>query len=186
MSELMRPQDTVGVPASHERISGPASVRSQAEFFDSRSLADARAVEAAREHHEGLSARVVASGKGVHDLLEPLRRRGAPIRSELRPLAVALARHCERTEVTARRALEDRHAALDVVRDDRQEGERLQRLLADLIATEQLEGTYPVMVGSALADIDQYVAHEQRDLVPAIDRELTHGESARLARAFPT
>lgn len=159
MSELMKPQDTAGVPSGHERISGPANIR--------------------------LSAQVVESGRRVHDLLEQLRHGATPARADLRPLAEALARHCKGTEATARRALEDRHAALDAVREDREEGESLQRMLADLMTGEQPEGTYPLMVGSVLAQIDQYVGHERRDLVPAIDRELSPTESARLARAFP-
>ncbi|UWE09566.1 hypothetical protein [Actinacidiphila bryophytorum] len=185
MSELMKPQDTAGVPAGHERISGPANVRAQAEFFDARASADAHAVVAAHTHHEGLAARVVASGEHVHEMLQALRHRGTPSRSELRPLADALARHCEATEVTARQALEGKPAAAGAVRDDRAEGERLQRELAYLIAGRAPEGTYPLTVGGTLGDIDQFVGHEQRELVPAIDRELSPLESARLARAFP-
>ncbi|WP_329171921.1 hypothetical protein [Streptomyces sp. NBC_01477] len=185
MSELMKPQDTVGVPAGHERICGPASIRSEAEFFDARARADADAVAKARTHHEGLSAEVVASGTAVHDLLERLRHRGIPSRGELRPLAEAFAKHCRATEATARRALDHRHVAGDAVREDRTEGERLLRMLTDLMAAEPPDGTYALLVGGTMAEIDQYVAHEQRDLVPEIDRELSPTESARLARAFP-
>jgi hypothetical protein len=186
MSELMKPQDTAGVPAGHERITGPASIRAEAEYFDARARADEHAVVAARRHHEGLSARVVASGEHVHELLEQLRHGGTPSRSELRPLADALARHCEATEVTARQALEGRSEAADaVVREDRAEGERLQQTLAYLITGMLPEDTYALTVGGTLGDIDQYVGHEERELVPAIDRELSPLESARLARAFP-
>lgn len=185
MSELMKPQDTAGVPAGHERISGPANISSQADFFDARGRADAQAVAVARTHHEGLSARVVASGIGVHDILERLRHRGTPSRAELRPLAAALAKHCQGTKATAHRALEDHHTALGAVREDRAEGERLQSTLAYVMTGDIPEGSYPLTVGGTLADIDQYVGHEQRDLVPAIERELSPIESARLARAFP-
>ncbi|WUH94838.1 hypothetical protein OG900_34970 [Streptomyces sp. NBC_00433] len=185
MSELMKPQDTPGVPAGHARISGPANVRSQAEYFDARARADADAVQAARTHHDGLSARVIASGEGVHELLERLRHRGTPSRADLRLLADALAKHCEGTEVTARRALERHPAAADAVREDRAEGERLLQTLSYLIAGKLPEETYPLTASGALADIDQYVGHEQRDLAPAIDRELSPLESARLARSFP-
>lgn len=186
MSNMLEPQDTPGVPAGHERISGPANVRAEAEFFDDRARADAHAVVEARTHHEGLSARVVASGQGVHELLERLRHFGPPSRGELRPLADALARHCEATEVTARQALEGKHGeAGPVVRENRAEGEELQRELAYLISGTLPEGTYPLTVGGTLSAIDQYVGHEQRELVPAIDRELSPLESARLARAFP-
>lgn len=186
MSELMNSQDTAGVPAGHERISGPAKVRSEAEFFDARARADAQAVEVARTHHEGLSARVVASGEHVHELVERLRHDGTPSRGQLRPLADALARHCEATEVTARQALEGRHAEVrEVVRDNRAEGEDLRQMLAYLIDGTLPEDTYPLTVGGTLGAIDQYVGHERRELVPAIDRELSPLESARLARAFP-
>lgn len=185
MSELMKPEDTVGVPSSHQRISGPANVRSQAAFFDARSRADEHAVVVARRHHEGLSARVVASGEGVHSLLDQLRHGGTPSRAELRPLADALARHYRATEVTARQALERRHAAAGAVREDREEGRRVLRTLVYVMEGKLPEGTYPLTVGGALANIDQYVGHEQRDLVPAIERELSPIESARLARTFP-
>lgn len=185
MSGLMRPQDTPGVPGEHERINGPANIRSQAAYFDERAADDVKAQVAARDHHEGLSARVVASGEGLHEMLEGLRHDDTPPRRELRPLADALARHCEATEVTARRALDDRHAAGEVVSDNRAEGERLQHDLADLIMRPQPEGTYALSVAGVLGEIDLYVAHERRDLIPAIDRELSPTQSARLAHAFP-
>ncbi|SHL40594.1 hypothetical protein [Actinacidiphila paucisporea] len=185
MSELMRPQDTAGVPAGHERISGPANVRNEAEFFDARARADEEAVEEARVHHEGLAARVVASGESVHELLERLRRRTIPNRAELRLLADAFAKHNEATEVTARRALERHPGAVEAVQEDRAEGERLLQMLSYLIAGELPETTYGLTVSGTLAAIDQYVGHERRDLVPAIDRELSPIENARLARSFP-
>jgi hypothetical protein len=186
MSDMVKPQDLPGVPAGHARVSGPANVRAEAEFFDERARADAHAVFEARTHHEGLAARVVASGMGVHNLLERLRHGGTPSRGELRPLADALARHCEATEVTARQALEGKHGeAGAVVRENRAEGEDLQRELAYLMSGRIPEGTYPLTAGGTLSAIDQYVGHEQRSLVPAIDRELSPLESARLARAFP-
>ncbi|WP_327292221.1 hypothetical protein [Streptomyces sp. NBC_01198] len=185
MSDMMKPEDVAGVPSGHPRISGPANVWFYADFFDARSRADADAVQEARTHHEGLSARVLESGRGVHDLLERLRYWGAPSRGELRPLADAFARHVKGTEATARRALEKRHVATDAIREDRAEGERLQKDLAYLMSADLPEGTYPLTASGVLAGIDQYVGHEQRDLVPAIERELSPLESARLARAFP-
>jgi hypothetical protein len=185
MSDMMKPEDVAGVPSGHQRVSGPANVWFYADYFDDRSRADADAIDEARTHHEGLSARLVASGKGVHDLLERLRYYGAPARDELPPLADALARHIKATEVTARQTLEKRHVAVEAVREDRAEGERLQQALAYLIRDELPEGTYPLTASGVLAGIDQYVGHEQRDLVPAIEQELSPLESARLARAFP-
>jgi hypothetical protein len=185
MSELIEPQDTAGEPAGHERISGPSNLSNQAEYFDARARADEEAAVAARTQHEGLSARVIASGEGVREMLERLRRIAIPSPDELRPLAAALARHCKATEVTARQALEGHEAAAAVVRKDRAEGEELQQSLAYLIDGRLPEGTYPLTAGGTLAAIDQYLGHEERELVPAIDRELSPLESARLARAFP-
>lgn len=184
MSDVRESQTTTADPGSHERISGPQNIRNEAERFDARGLADAKAAEAAREHHEGLSARLAASGKVVHDLIENMRHWGTPPRENLRPLAEALARHCAATESTVRRALEDHGVAREAVREDREEGENLQRLLTGLIAHEPPEGTYPLTVGGILADVDQYVLHQQRDLIPVIDRELSATESRRLASAF--
>jgi hypothetical protein len=186
MSELMKPEETPGVPSEHERISGPANVWSQAEYFDERSRADAHAVAAARGHHEGLSARVVESGEGLHDMLNKLRHLGTPSRGALRPLAVALAKHRRATEATAHKALEDRPAAAGTVREHRAEGEQLQESLEYVMTGDLPEGTYPLTAGGTLANIDQYVGHEQRDLVPAIERELSPTQSARLARSFPS
>jgi hypothetical protein len=186
MSDVRESRGPAAGPGSHERISGPQNIRNEAEWFDARGLADARAAEAAREYHEGLSARLVASGLAVHDLIEALRHRGTPPRENLRPLADALARHCAATESTARRFLEDHGVAGEAVQVDREEGESLQRSLADVIAHEPPEGTYHVTVGGILGNIDQYLLHQQRELVPALDRELSPTESRRLAGAFHT
>lgn len=184
MSEPMRPEDTTGVPSGHQRITGPASIRSRAAFFDARADADEHAVVAARLHHEGLSARVVESGEHVRTTLERLRHRGTPSRAELRPLSDALSKHLQGTEATARRVLEHRAAARAAVQEDRDEGERLRRFLDQVIAGDFPTADYPMTVGAVLAGIDQFVGHERRDLVPVIDRELSPLESARLARTF--
>jgi hypothetical protein len=185
MSEMMRPEDSAGVPGEHDRITGPAQVRRHAAYFDARSEADVAAQVAARDHHEGLSARVADSGGRLHEMVEGLRHDDPPLpRERLRPLAHALARHCEAKEATARRALDERHAAAEVVGEDRLEGERLQHDLADLITRPQPEDTYSLSLAGVLGEIDMYVAHERRDLIPAIDRELSATQSARLARAF--
>jgi hypothetical protein len=184
MSDVRESRTTTAVPIGHERISGPQNIRNEADMFDARGLADARAAEAAREHHEGLSARLAASGKVVHDLIENMRHWGTPPRENLRPLAEALARHCAATESTVRRPLEDHGVARQVLREDREEGENLQRLLAGVIAHEPPEGTYHLTVGGILGDIDQYVLHQQRELIPVIDSELSATENRRLAGAF--
>jgi len=186
MSEMTKSQDTAGVPAGHERISGPANISGEAEFFDARARADSEAAATARTHHEGLSAEVVASANRVHEMLNQMRHNGTPSRAELRPLAAALTEHCRLVEATAHRALKDHHAALGAVRQDHAEGERLRGQLDYLMTGDIPEGSYPLTAGGTLAAIDQYVGHEQRDLVPAIERELSPLESARLARAFPT
>jgi hypothetical protein len=72
-----------------------------------------------------------------------------------------------------------------VVGEDRVEGERLQHDLADLIVRTQPEDTYSLSLAGVLAEIDMYVANERRDLIPAIDRELSPTQNARLAHAFP-
>lgn len=185
MSELMRSEETPGLPGGHERINGPSNLTNRADYFDARSQADLEAEVAARDHHEGLSARVAESGQGLHEMLEKLRHDEIRDRARLRPLATALARHCEATEVTARRALDERHAAGEVVEENRADGERLQHDLADLITRPQPEDTYSLSLAGILGEIDMYVAHERRDLIPAIDRELSPTQSARLARAFP-
>jgi hypothetical protein len=184
MSELMGPEDSAGVPGEHERIAGPASVRREAAYFDARAEADVRAEVAARDHHEGLTAKVAESGEELHGMLERLRHDETPERDELRPLAGALDRHYKAMEATARRALEERDAAGEAVQDNRADGESLRRDLADLITRRQSRDTYSLSVAGLLADIDMYLAHERRDLIPAIDRELSATQSARLARAF--
>lgn len=186
MSDETRPGDLPGVPSEHERIMGSANIRREAAYFDARAEADVEAQEAAREYHEGLSAEVQASGHRLHEMLEGMRHDDTriPTRAQLRPLYHALARHCEATEKTARRALDDRHAAAEVVEDDRAEGERLQANLKDLITRDQPEDTFALSVAGVLGNIDLYVAQERRDLIPAIDRELSPTQSARLARHF--
>ncbi|WP_031514001.1 hypothetical protein [Streptomyces sp. NRRL F-5123] len=186
MSEVTRPEDTPGVPPEHDRIAGPASIRGQAAYFDERAKADVEAQVAARDHHEGLSARIQESAGEIHAMVDGVRHDDTrmPTRADLRPVANALARHFEATEKTARQALDERHAAADVVREDREEGERLQRNLDDLLTREQPEDTFNVSASGVLGEIDLYMAHERRDLIPAIDRELSPTLSARLARSF--
>lgn len=186
MSELMRPDDTPGAPPEHDRIAGPAGIRSQAAYFDERAKADVEAEVAARDHHEGLSARIQESGGAIHAMVDGIRHDdpGRTTRAELRPVANALARHFEATEKTARQALDEKDAAGAVVREDREEGERLLRNLDDLLTREQPEDTFNVSASGVLGEIDLYVAHERRGLIPAVDRELSPTQSARLARSF--
>jgi len=168
-----------------ERPRGPHNIQNHAVEFDASIRAaedDAAAAERARFH--GVSVALMESGTQVHDLIQELLREETHDPDHLRPVADAFRRHLAAKEATVGRALESRSSAAPVVRRDREEGVQLLALLDGAIASPIPEGVRSLTVGGVLADLDQYVAHERRDLVPVIERELPVSQSDRLAAEF--
>ncbi|WP_433888041.1 hypothetical protein [Streptomyces sp. CA-111067] len=177
-----------GGPGTHPRISGPHNILNQSVRFDE--AGQVAADDAASPHYPpgytaGLSYRIIQSGDRLRQLIDEMRNHGVPGPAELRPLADGFRRHVAAANSTARDALEQHgpHIA-QPVRRDREEGDQLVRMLDAMIAGAPPEGTYALTAGGVVADIDQYLVHERRDLIPLIDRELPLGESEHLAGRF--
>lgn len=176
---------TTGGYDEPERLKGPHNIQNHAEEFDMwirDAEAEAAAAERARFH--GVSVALLESGTAVHDMIQVLFNKETTAPADLRPVADAFRRHCAAKDATAGRALESHPPAAEVVLRDREEGAYLLALLDGAIASPGPAGTRAQTVGGVLADIDQYLGHEQRDLVPLIERELPVSQSNRLAAAF--
>ncbi|MFF6961576.1 hypothetical protein ACIOC1_35250 [Streptomyces sp. NPDC088197] len=179
---------TDGGTAGHgmgDRPKGPHNIQNHSEEFD-QSVRDAEteAATADRARFHGVSVRLLESGTAVHDMIQALFNRETTAPADLRPVADAFRRHCAAKDATAGRALESHPPVAEAVRRDREEGAYLLALLDGSIASPGPAGTRAQTVNGVLADIDQFLGHEQRDFIPLIERELPVSQSNRLAASF--
>jgi hypothetical protein len=151
--------------------------------------AGAAAGRAAREPLKvptGLGASLATSGGLLLAMVEDVRMRGATEPEDLRPLADTFARHNAAKEATVRKALTRHGAPEKLVGRDRHEGELIQDILDRAIVGGHPEETRVLTIDGALAQAYQYLFHERRDLVTAIERLVPADESESLAAAFTT
>jgi hypothetical protein len=151
--------------------------------------AEARAAARARNPRKvptGLGASLATSGGLLLAMVEDVRMRGVTEPEDLRPLADTFARHCAAKEVTVRKVLTRHGAAKGLVERDRDEGDLLQGILDRALIGRHPEDTRVLTIDGALAQMYQYLFHERRDLVPAIERLVPEEESESLAAAFQT
>lgn len=132
----------------------------------------------------GLAESLVTSGGMLLAMVEDVRMRGGTQPEDLRTLADTFARHCAAKEATVRKALDRHHEAALVVRRDRQEGDLIQGILDRAVTGRHPEDTRHLTVDGALTQMYQYLSHERRDLVPALERAVPEDESETLAAAF--
>jgi hypothetical protein len=117
-------------------------------------------------------------------MVEDVRMREAHQPEELRQLADTFARHNAAKEATVLKVLDRHHVAGQVVERDRQEGTLLQDILDRALMGRHPSDTHTLTVDGALAQMYQYLFHERRDLVPALQRTVPREESETLAAAF--
>jgi len=137
-----------------------------------------------REVYSGLGASLATSGGVLLAMVEDVRMREANQPEDLRPLADAFARHNAAKEATVRKVLIRHGAPENVVERDRQEGELIQGILDRALVGGHPADTHVLTVDGALAQAYQYLFHERRDLVSAIDRWVPADESETLSAAF--
>ncbi|MCL2553598.1 MAG: hypothetical protein FWE15_03590 [Actinomycetia bacterium] len=144
----------------------------------------ARATRDARRVPTGLGASLATSGGVLLAMVEDVRMREANQPEDLRPLADAFARHNAAKEATVRKVLLRHGAPENVVERDRQEGDLIQGILDRALVGRHPSDTHVLTVDGALAQAYQYLFHERRDLVPAIERWVPADESETLSAAF--
>jgi hypothetical protein len=132
----------------------------------------------------GLGASLITSGGMLLAMVEDVRMRGVVGPEELRPLADTFARHSAAKEATVRKVLIRQDIAANVVERDRQEGDLIQDILDRALTDRHPDDTRTLTIDGALAQMYQYLFHERRDLVPAIERAMTPEDSESLAAAF--
>jgi hypothetical protein len=132
----------------------------------------------------GVAASMVTSGGLLLAMVEDLRMRGDSEPEDVRPLADTFARHLAAKEATVRKVLERRGESVELVRRDRHEGELIQGILDRTLIGRHPEDTRLLTIDGALAQMYQYLFHERRDLVPALERAVPEEESRTLASAF--
>jgi hypothetical protein len=132
----------------------------------------------------GLGASLTTSGGLLLAMVEDVRMRGSVEPEALRPLADTFARHCAAKEATVLKVLDRKGVAHDIVRRDRQESELLQGILDRAVMGRHPADTRTLTIDGALAQMYQYLFHERRDLVPAIERAIPAEEGESLSAAF--
>ena len=143
-----------------------------------------RAAHAGRGVPTGLGASLATSGGMLLAMVEDVRMREANQPEDLRPLADAFALHLAAKEATVRKVLLRHGARADLIDQDRKEGELIQGILDRALVGRHPSDTHVLTVDGALAQAYQYLFHERRDLVSAIDRLVPPEESETLAAAF--
>ncbi|MBY8879423.1 hypothetical protein [Actinacidiphila acidipaludis] len=138
----------------------------------------------ARHVPTGLGASLATSGGVLLAMVEDVRMREANRPEDLRPLADAFARHNAAKEATVRKVLLRHGAPENVVERDRQEGDLIQGILDRALVGGHPADTHVLTVDGALAQAYQYLFHERRDLVSAIERWVPADESETLSAAF--
>jgi hypothetical protein len=144
----------------------------------------AQAARDARKVPTGLGASLATSGGVLLAMVEDVRMREANQPEDLRPLADAFARHNAAKEATVRKVLIRHGAPENIVERDRQEGELIQGILDRALVGRHPSDTHVLTVDGALAQAYQYLFHERRALVSAIDRWVPADESETLSAAF--
>ena len=132
----------------------------------------------------GLGASLTTSGGLLLAMVEDVRMRGVVEPEELRPLADTFALHRAAKEATISKVLDRKGVAKDIVRRDRQEGELIQSILDRALMGRHPADTRTLTIDGALAQMYQYLFHERRDLVPAIERAIPAEENESLSAAF--
>jgi hypothetical protein len=142
----------------------------------------------AEEHGEhrptGLAASLITSGGLLLAMVEDVRMRGGTQPEDVRPLADTFARHSAAKEATVRKVLLRHGEAIRVVERDRQESDLIQGILDRALTGRHPEDTRTLTIDGALAQMYQYLYHERRDLVPALERSVPFDESETLSAAF--
>ncbi|SEG74889.1 hypothetical protein SAMN05216223_109297 [Actinacidiphila yanglinensis] len=172
---------------AHERVpdgAGGRGGRNWWGFGRRRGGAGAGAGHEGRHVPTGLAASLVTSGGLLLAMVEDLRMRGEDSPEEVRPLADTFARHCAAKEATVRKVLERHGESARIVARDRQEGDLIQGILDRALTGRHPEETRHLTVDGALTQMYQYLFHERRDLVPALERAVPFEESETLAAAF--
>lgn len=193
MSEASDPRNPGGAPGADRGAATPADV-AEAPARPGRPAARRR--RRGRFHWPrrreavpvptGLGASLATSGGLLLAMVEDVRMRDATEPEDLRPLADTFSRHIAAKEATVRKVLVRHGVAEDLVERDRHEGDLIQSILDRALVGGHPEDTRVLTIDGALAQMYQYLFHERRDLVPAIDRAIDPEESESLAAAFDT
>ncbi|MEE4542758.1 hypothetical protein V2S66_12355 [Streptomyces sp. V4-01] len=165
------------------RPAGPPPPAGATEMTASEARAAARARNPLKVP-TGLGASLATSGGLLLAMVEDVRMRGGTEPEDLRPLADTFARHSAAKEATVRKVLTRHGAPKGLVERDRHEGDLLQGILDRALTGRHPEETRVLTIDGALAQMYQYLFHERRDLVPAIERLVPVEESESLAAAF--
>lgn len=175
-----------GGAVAHERVADPdgQSGHSRWSWGRRHSGSGGAGHDGHQEVPTGLAASLVTSGGLLLAMVEDLRMRGGDAPEEVRPLADTFARHQAAKEATVRKVLERHGEAARVVARDRQEGELIQDILDRALTGRHPEETRRLTIDGALTQMYQYLFHERRDLVPALERAVPFDESETLSAAF--
>lgn len=151
---------------------GPHEILNHAEKFNADAEKRRRDEARAHELHTVAADALVARSRALRATLQEMHRipSGAP--EGLSAFREAFRQHYVSTQATVHPLLEQHDKASVAVQRDREDGAQLLRRLDDVIAGKVAVEGLPLTTQLVLGGIDQYLIHEERDLVPWMKRSL--------------
>lgn len=163
--------------ASHDRPSkdrphGPHEILQHGAEFDEDAAERRHAEAQAQEVHTVATDALIARSSALRARLQELHRvpSGAP--DGLPAFRQAFQEHYAAKQATVHPLLKRQDKASAAVTRDREDGAQLLRRLDDVIAGKVAVEGMTLTTQLVLGEVDQYLLHEQRDLVPWMQRSL--------------
>lgn len=157
---------------SQDRPHGPHEILQHGAEFDADAAKRRHTEAQAREIHTAATDALIARSRALRATLQDLHRvpTGAP--AGLPAFRQAFQEHYTAKQETVHPLLERQDKASVAVVRDREDGAQLLRRLDDVIAGKVAAEGMTLTTQLVLGEVDQYLLHEERDLVPWMQRGL--------------
>ncbi|MCZ4121977.1 hypothetical protein [Streptomyces sp. H39-S7] len=157
---------------SKDRPHGPHEILQHGAEFDADAAKRRHDDVQAHETHTAATDALIARSRALRATLQELHRvpSGAP--DGLLAFRQAFQEHYAAKQATVHPLLERQDKASVAVVRDREDGAQLLRRLDDVIAGKVAVEGMTLTTQLVLGEVDQYLLHEERDLVPWMQRSL--------------
>ncbi|MEU3460500.1 hypothetical protein ABZ721_11165 [Streptomyces sp. NPDC006733] len=157
---------------SQDRPHGPHEILQHGAEFDAEAAKRRHDEARAREVHTAATDALIARSRALRATLQELHRVPTGTPEGLPAFRQAFQEHCTAKQATVHPLLARHDKASVAVVRDREDGAQLLRRLDDVIAGKVAVEGLTLTTQLVLGEVDQYLLHEERDLVPWMQRGL--------------